>query len=300
MAKPSADDLYSLGACQEALGDVAKAKEHYAAALKAGPQARANFALARLAAEADLALAEKYFAEAIKLEPESPEIGPFHLMLARAHSRKRAWAQTVPHLEKYLAYTKALLDRAPGNSAVMARHASAQSDLDRTRRFAALTGKAAPALKATGVAQGGAADLGALKGKVVLVDFCALWAEPSRNRMARLKELHEKYGKSGLEVVGVTLNYQHKYDPAADKVAVVADLAPDQERAGIAEYAKKHGLGYRLATVDKAVAEQYGVNVLPHTVALDKQGNVRDVLRSGTAAESAELEETVKKLLAGS
>jgi peroxiredoxin len=293
----STDDLHALGACHEGLGQNDKAKENYSAALKKSATARTHLALARLAAADDLQTADMHFAQAVKVQPENPDIGPFHLLLARAHGRKQSWSQTAVHLEKYMGYTKALMDREPGNAVMVARHAAAQQDVDRARRFAALSGKPAPALKATGVVQGVSADLAALKGKVVLVDFCALWTDTSRQHMNRLKDLHAKFGPQGLEIVGLSLLNQHRYDAKADKVMVEKDLKADEERAGIGAYAKKHGINYRLATIDKAVTEQYGVSLLPHTVVLDKQGNVQAILRLGGADDSKELEAVVKRLL---
>ena len=52
-------------------------------------------------------------------------------------------------------------------------------------------------------------------GKPVLIDFWATWCGPCRVEIPHLKELHKKYGKNGLVVIGLNLE-----DPVEDKQAV--------------------------------------------------------------------------------
>jgi tetratricopeptide (TPR) repeat protein len=290
VAKPSADDLYALGACHAALGDETAAREQYTKSLAASPTARTHLALARLSLATDPAQAEKHFNDAVKIQSDHPDLRQLRLALASAFARIRAWSAAVGHLEKHLGYTKALLDLQPGNRAAQTAHAAAQRDLDRIRRYAGMTGKPAPALKVSAWAQGSAVDLAALKGKVVVVDFVALWADASRTQMEKMKTLADKH--KGVEVVAVSLANHHKYDTATDKVTVVEDLKLEDEAAGLAAYAKQHGLPFRLAIIDRATTEQYGVALLPHVVVIDKAGNVAAILLADSAG-SDELEKVL-------
>lgn len=293
----NADDLHALGNCHEGLGESDRARELYAKSLEVSPLARTHLSLCRVSIRNDLTAADEHFAEAVKLQPEHPDLGQFRLLLAAAHHAERNWDQSIAHLEHYLGYTKTLLDSQPGNSRLQVRHEAVQKQLDKLRRFSGMTGNAAPPLKVEQWVRGDPTDLDGLKGKVVLVDFCALWAEPSRRRMEKIKDLHSKYAEKGLETVGVTLAYHHSYDGETDKVTYDEELPPEDELAGIAAFAEKHEIPWRLGVVDRESVAEYGVSTLPHSVLLDKKGQVKMILLASGPDDDAQLEEAVKSLL---
>ena len=49
-------------------------------------------------------------------------------------------------------------------------------------------------------------NLASLKGKVILLDFWATWCGPCKIEIPWFMEFQEKYGKSGLQVVGVSVD----------------------------------------------------------------------------------------------
>jgi peroxiredoxin len=292
-----ADDLYALGACHEGLGQLDRARELFSQSLKQEPRPRTHLAIVRVNLEHDLDLADEHFAAAAKLNSEYPSLRQFRVALSNAHVRQQDWGGAADYLERYMEFTKSLAQSQPGNPAVVAANAAVEKRLATLRRFAEMTGNTAPALNTQHWVQGKAVKISGLRGKVVLLDFCAMWAAPSRARMERLKKLHAKYADQGLEVMGVTLAYGHRYDPEKDEVDVNGDRAPADERADLGLFAKKHEIAYRLAVIGRATTDEFGVTSLPHTVVLDKQGQVNMILQAGDKEAEAEMEATVRELL---
>ncbi len=81
-------------------------------------------------------------------------------------------------------------------------------------------GKAPPEIKAEGWLNAeGPVTLEKLKGKVVVVEFWATWCPPCRKSIPHLAELHEKRGKDGLVIVGLS-------DESKDTVEAFAKKTP--------------------------------------------------------------------------
>lgn len=65
-------------------------------------------------------------------------------------------------------------------------------------------GTSAPLLNLPGLQ--GPVDSGALKGRVVFVDFWASWCAPCRRSFPWLNDMQARYGARGLQVVGVNVD----------------------------------------------------------------------------------------------
>jgi len=295
--KLDADDLHALGACHEALGEFDQAKELYYKSQTKQDTAENRLGLVRVLLVSDLAQAEEHYASARKLQPNNARLAAYRDILAAAHQRHRNWDRAIEHVELYLAYVKTQLDNQANNVALRSRYESVQSRLDRLRLLSGMKGHTAPALTAQAWITGPPINLEQLQGKVVLVDFCALWSAESRRRMEVLKKLAGKYGDEGLEVIGVAMLTGRRWDPKTDQFSYDAGLSAKEEQASAAEFVRKHDIPHRLAVIDEATSVRYGVSTVPHTVTLDKEGNVQMILRNSDAEDEAELEKTVRTLL---
>jgi len=110
------------------------------------------------------------------------------------------------------------------------------------------------------------------KGKVVLVDFWATWCGPCRAEMPNVVRVYNKYHDQGFDIIGVTLDQANQ----ADKVR---------------SFTKEHGMPWRQVYDGgywKAkVAVQFGINSIPATFLLDRNGIIRYKNVRGEELETA-------------
>ncbi|MCI0380062.1 MAG: TlpA family protein disulfide reductase [Gemmataceae bacterium] len=179
-------------------------------------------------------------------------------------------------------------------------------DVAKADPFHDMIGKSAPEVIIAQSVIGDTKRLSDLKGKVVLVDFWAVWCGPCIQTFPHLRDWTKEFGKDGFEIVGVTTYFEvFGFDKEGGKLKRVGkeeSLKPAQEHDMIKDFAGFHQLGHRLVTVTKEdwkkLGEDYKIRGIPHAVLIDRRGNVR-MVRVGSGPENAAaLHEEIRKLVA--
>ena len=136
------------------------------------------------------------------------------------------------------------------------------------------TGMAAPEISLPGV-HDTTISLSSMKGKVVLVDFWASWCLPCRKNNPELVRVYEKFKAQGFEILGVSI---------------------DQKKNDWLNAIRKDGLLWPQVVDQKGwnakSTYDYGLDGIPTSFLLDKEGKVQAISLKGDA-----LEREIKKLL---
>ncbi|MCE9607664.1 MAG: TlpA family protein disulfide reductase [Planctomycetia bacterium] len=128
-----------------------------------------------------------------------------------------------------------------------------------------------------------------LRGKVVLLDFWAVWCGPCLATFPHLREWHDKYADKGLVIIGSTTRYGYDWNPETHRIKRVENLPPAEEDVATAAFAKWHELKHRIAVMpDRDLSTKYAVSGIPQAVLIDRQGIVR-LIFVGSNEESAKL-----------
>jgi peroxiredoxin len=96
-------------------------------------------------------------------------------------------------------------------------------------------------------------SLSDFRGKVLLVDFWGTWCAPCKTEMPGYERLYRKYKERGLVVIGI---------------------AADDDAAEVSRFGRKLGISYPLL-INGMNVQQYGVEGLPTTILVDRNGLVR-------------------------
>lgn len=116
-------------------------------------------------------------------------------------------------------------------------------------------------------------SLGALRGRVVLMEFWATWCRPCEEMIPTLGRLDDEHGASGLVIIALTRHYL-AYQAADEEQMREVEL--------IQSYIDKHGIKFPVGIAqDERAQELYGANGLPSLVLVDRRGIVRYSYGSG-------------------
>ena len=116
-------------------------------------------------------------------------------------------------------------------------------------------GMPAPPLVLTTL-DGSTFDLGKLGGKVVMVNYWATWCAPCRQEMPKLDVFYKKYQAQGLEIVGISIDFERDLEKARKVARTVA---------------------YPMAVAKAITDDGFGIpKGVPITWIIDTDGRVRD------------------------
>lgn len=176
-------------------------------------------------------------------------------------------------------------------------------NIEHGHALAALIGKPAPKWNVEDWANGSPLSAEELKGKVVLLDFWAIWCGPCVATFPHLREWQEKYSDKGLVIIGMTRYYNYKWDDDAGKPVrgkEKDEVSHEDEQVMLKHFAELHHLQHRFAiqTEGHSVAEDLAVRGIPQAVVIDRQGIVR-LIRVGSGSKNAKaIHDMIEKLLA--
>ena len=113
-------------------------------------------------------------------------------------------------------------------------------------------------------------DLGQYQGKVVVLDFWASWCGPCRRSFPWLNEMHARYARDGLVIIGVNLD---------------ADRGDAQEF--LEDYPADFGIYF---DPEAALAMEYEVEAMPSSFVIGRDGQVKATHRGFKTKHQAEYE----------
>ncbi len=118
--------------------------------------------------------------------------------------------------------------------------------------------------------QGKPFSLANYKGKVVLVDFWAVWCGPCVRELPNVLKAYEKHHAAGFEILGISL---------------------DSDKAKLEKFIETNKMSWQQYFDGKGwenkLAQQYGVNSIPATYLLDGEGKIIAKDLRGEALEAA-------------
>ena len=125
----------------------------------------------------------------------------------------------------------------------------------------------------------GESNLGALGGKVVLVDFWATWCGPCHEAAVAYEKLYQSHKVDGFVVYGVSV---------------------DDDTSGIDAFLKEQGVTYPIVLDPGAMkcGPKFDLSTIPAALLIDKGGHIRFAHSGYSDEEISKTESEIKQLLA--
>ncbi|OGU10056.1 MAG: thioredoxin [Geobacteraceae bacterium GWC2_58_44] len=138
-------------------------------------------------------------------------------------------------------------------------------------------GDKAPAIKLV-TTSGQPITLANYRGYVLVMDFFATWCIPCRESIPHMNSLNRKYGKQGLQILGVSV-----------------DEGSDRE---VKSFITERKIGYPVAVAGEDMQTEYGLRSIPTVYVINKKGMVAEKYQGYSDQTGKAMEEAIKRLLA--
>jgi thiol-disulfide isomerase/thioredoxin len=169
-----------------------------------------------------------------------------------------------------------------------------------------LVDKKAPDFQGDFALNGQPIKLSELQGKIVLLDFWALWCGPCIGSLPHLIELEDRYKSKGFEVVGVIVprpdwDRSYGFDKKTGKFMAVEHFTLQSQRRTLQDFAEYHKINYLVLTLAandaNRVLHGYNVAGIPRQVLIDRNGIIKKTFSGGDPATAMMIEQEIKILL---
>ena len=138
-------------------------------------------------------------------------------------------------------------------------------------------GDKAPAIKLV-TTTGQPVTLANYQGYVLVMDFFATWCVPCKQSIPHLNAMSQKYGKQGLQVLGVSVDEGSERD--------------------LRNFIAERKITYPVAASGEDMQIEYGLRSIPTVYVINKKGIVAEKFQGFSDQTAKMMEDTIKRLIA--
>jgi len=116
------------------------------------------------------------------------------------------------------------------------------------------------------------------RGHVLIVDFFATWCAPCRQSIPHLVDLNSRYGKQGLQILGLSLD--------------------ENGEKAVKSFMAEKKINYPVALANEELFNEYGLRSLPTLFLINKKGVIIERYFGFNDEIAKSMESLIRKLLA--
>ena len=120
-------------------------------------------------------------------------------------------------------------------------------------------GQPAPSISAPVLGQAAPFDLGAHRGRTIVLDFWATWCPPCQRTLPALQQLHEQYKGTDVDIYSVNTD-----QAASDRAQIVG------------EFLRRRSYSFPVILDDGGISRDYRISAIPTLVIIRPDGQVEE------------------------